>query len=420
MTLPQQRFAALEIDEKTRAMRFDVAGVDLCIINAVRRTIMADVPVAAFRFDPTHPDHATDDGVRVLRNTSSLHNEFVGHRISMVPVCLDENQLHGFDPARYNCVLKVKNAGSDVRNVTTADFDVFDQAGVKLSKAVRDGLFPPCPIAGDHILLLRLKPSSVCDGNGEEILAECTASVGTGRQHARWSPVSKCFFRNKIDEGASEKNLAEKLEGVEDEADRATITAQHATLDAHRCFVKDQHGDPAAFEFFVQSECRLRPSFLVFSALQVLCARLTTMADALVTHDEERVSIQPVANMDDFFHMTLRDEDHTMGNLLQGMLYKRWVRDEGGATVTFVGYSQPHPLENHIVFKIKCAKPGDDVRPHVQEGARWIVSLLEDLLVEWVRFSGLDKQGVVAVDEFLIRNGRRRASAAAALLKKSG
>jgi DNA-directed RNA polymerase subunit L len=394
--------------------RFEIVDVDLCIVNSVRRAIMADVPTAAFKFDPTRQG----EGVIILRNTSTLHNEFIGHRVSLVPLGLDENQMRSFDPTHFKCILKVKNAGSDSLPVTTADFEVFNQAGVRLPKAVRDALFPPCPITGGHILLLRLKPSSVCDGNGEEVHIECVACLGTGRQHARWSPVSQCFFRNKSDSSAVAVSLASKIGGVEtqrkadgrtplDASEIAAIAAQHATLDAHRCFVKDEYGDPSAFEFLLECESALRPTYLVFRALQVLHDKLLAIGEALTSRDADKISVESFPNMDDFYMLTVRGEDHTIGNLLQGMLYKRWIRDGLGKEVAYIGYYQPHPLENHIVIKVKSSVPGDDIRVRMTEGVVWLAAHLDTLIVEWIGFSALDMNGIVAVNELLLRKGRK-------------
>jgi DNA-directed RNA polymerase subunit L len=65
------------------------------------------------------------------------------------------------------------------------------------------------------------------------------------------------------------------------------------------------------------------------------------------------------------------------------------VRDGGASDVSFVGYHQPHPLEGEIVFKVKCAKAGGDVRSLLVEGLAWVVQELTDLSDEWGRFSGM-------------------------------
>ena len=422
------RFSALVADG--RKASFDVTGIDLCVINSMRRAIMAEVPTAAFSFDPTKPG----EGVAVLRNTSSLHNELVGNRVSLVPVCLDANQLRNFDPVDYKCVLKVKNTGNEVLSVTSADFEVFDRTGAKLAKGVRDALFPPCPVTGDHILLLRLKPDTVCDGNGEEVHIECTPSLGVGRQHARWSPVSRCFFRNKSNAALIEASLAARVKQIDEQRaaegkppleprERDAVARQHAALEAHRCFAKDEFGDPVAFEFMLEGDTELTPAYLVFRAFQVLHSKLTAIAEAIRAGDATKVAIEPFPNRDDFYQAVITGEDHTIGNLLQGMLYRRWVRDGGAKEVAYIGYYHPHPLDNDIVVKIKCAIAGDDATARLLDGVSWVADRIDEIMAEWVSFAGLDAASdgarLVVVAEYLLKKSRRNKGTAAEVVVSS-
>lgn len=419
-----KHFSNLVVDG--RKARFDVSGIDLCIVNSLRRAIMSEVPTAAFPFDVSmrHTDDGNSGGVLMVRNSSCLNNEFVGHRVSLVPLGFDENQLHNFQMADYRFVLKVKNDSCEMRTVTTADFEVFDKNDARLPQSTRDMLFPPCQETGDHVLLLRLRPGLQCDGNGEEIHMECRAVLGTGRKHARWSPVSSCYFRNKVDDALCKASLNAKLEALSpaDTDDlRVETEKQHAALDAHRCFMRDEYGDPVAFEFSLECEApRLRPTYVVFKALSVLRSKLDAISASLLETDadESRVYVDTVPNMNDFYHVTVLDEDHTLGNMVQGLLYRRWVRDGMGRDVTYIGYFQPHPLENNIVFKIKCAVAGDDVRSRFAEGIAWASLQLNDLMMEWITFSKLDKDDIIQVKEVLLRADRKRTSAAAVVSRK--
>jgi DNA-directed RNA polymerase subunit L len=408
--------------------RFEVADVDLSIVNSLRRAIMADVRTAAPVFDAAGggAGHGT---IRFVKNTSVLHNEFMGLRLSLVPIGFDENQLHGFRPDQYRFVLRAANAGDAVLNVTTADIRVLDAAGAALPDAERDRLFPPSPVSGDHVLLVRLKPraqgAGALDGGtrGEELHVEFTAQLGSGSSRgAAFSPVSVCFFRNKVDPAAFERSLAErvaraKLQAADAEpgaepgaaVDEAALRRQHAALDGQRDFVRDAHGEPAAFEFVLKSETRLRPTFIVFAGLRALVAKVKRLERGLARRadagagagaevaardgegvvDAAPVHVTAVPNVDDFYELAVHGEDHTLGNMTQAMLFKRWIRDGNSEDVSFIGYSQPHPQEDVIVFKIKLTHPGDDVRTRFAQGLAWLQTHLGALLDEWVRFSGL-------------------------------
>jgi DNA-directed RNA polymerase subunit L len=157
----------------------------------------------------------------------------------------------------------------------------------------------------------------------------------------------------------------------------------------------------------------------VFKGLSVLRHKLDEVRSDLISGADSKTVVEPVPNMDDFYHITVRDEDHTLGNLIQGMLYRRWVRDGMGREVAYVGYYQPHPLENNIAFKIKCVEPGDDVRKRFAEGVAWASAQLDELIHEWIAFSGLDKGDVVEVKELLMHKERKRTSAASVVASRS-
>jgi DNA-directed RNA polymerase subunit L len=153
-------------------------------------------------------------------------------------------------------------------------------------------------------------------------------------------------------------------------------------------------------------ETRQRPRSIVFRALRALYDKLQAVHAALPEASASapgKVEVASYPNMDDFHHITVRGEDHTLGNLLQSMAYKLWVRDGGSKDVSFIGYHQPHPLEDHIVFKIKCVRPGDDVRVRFAEGTAWAMDQLRAVMQAWTAESGLDKAGVVEVNEWLMR-----------------
>ncbi len=437
---------------------FEVAGVDLAIVNSLRRAIMADVNTAAAVFDEAAGAESRGVAMRFVKNTTVLHNEFLGLRLSLVPINFDENQLHALEVAaaqpglaaeaatrQYRFVLQVANTGNDVRNVTTADVLALDASGAALSAADRDALFPPSPVSGDHVLVVRLKPRAPGDSRGEELHVEFGAQLGSGsRRGAAFSPVSVCFFRNKVDPAAFEVSLAAKLVRMRaqaaDEAepgrppaavDEAAVRRQHAALDGQRDFMRDALGEPAAFEFTLKSESRLRPAYLVFAGFRALVDKVRRFerglkhqlqqgaagggggdgGDAAVA-DGARVRVTPVPNVDDFYEVAVQGEDHTLGNMVQAMLFRRWVRDGGAADVSFIGYSQPHPQEDVIVFKVKLARAGDDPRARIVEGLEWLGGQLRALLDEWVRFSLLDKardsrgNPLLAVKEFVAQRDR--------------
>lgn len=399
------RFDSIVRNAKTDRIDFRLHEVSLCIVNAARRAISADVPSAAFAFDICIPD-APGTGIRVLSNTTTLNNEMLAHRLSFIPIHLSENEQGKFhaDPTRYKFSLRVRNkgaAGAAVIDVTSHDIHVMDAFGAPLPDTVRDAMFPPDRITGDHAILVCLRPSPIGDGLGEEIAIDAVASSSSGSANCRWSPVSLCTFKNVVDnklaDDAYQKQKLAEVSGVPVQS-----RAQFNTLDAHRCFAKDQHGDPHIFDFSIESVCGLRPEYVFFKALRILATRVFGLAVALTspTPGTPLVTIEALPNIDDFYAMTIAGEGHTLGNLVQGLLYEKHVRDDRSARLTFVGYHVAHPLEQSICMKFKVV-PGVVIRDFLVEALNGIVAQLDSVALEWTHPSTLDSAGITDVDAFM-------------------
>ena len=73
---------------------FDLTNVDTSLANSFRRTVLSEIPTYGFEDESDKTfSHYLDIGlklpesVKVLENTSSLHNEFLSHRVGLIPVC---------------------------------------------------------------------------------------------------------------------------------------------------------------------------------------------------------------------------------------------------------------------------------------------------------------------------------------------
>ena len=62
-----------------RSVELDVIGVDASIANAIRRTLIADVPTICI------------ENVYVWNNTSVIHDEVLAHRLGLVPLNVNPN-----------------------------------------------------------------------------------------------------------------------------------------------------------------------------------------------------------------------------------------------------------------------------------------------------------------------------------------
>ncbi len=166
-----------------RRAEFTIEGVHPYFVNALRRTLMAEVPKLAI------------DEVTFYDNTSALFDETLAHRLALVPVPTD--------PATLNLVGRVNDEGNPeylVRytltkegpcTVYTEDLECEDKAFA---------------IADPKIPLVELTA-------GQRLILEATAVLGQGTEHAKWQVAHavgyKYYPTAKIDNKKISKEQAE-------------------------------------------------------------------------------------------------------------------------------------------------------------------------------------------------------------------
>ena len=90
---------------------FTVTNGSSSFVNALRRTIITDVQTVSFNVD----DYENSD-LKVIKNTSSVHNEFILHRLGLLPI--NFKGVPKYNPDNYKFVLNVTNKSSKTLNVT--------------------------------------------------------------------------------------------------------------------------------------------------------------------------------------------------------------------------------------------------------------------------------------------------------------
>ena len=63
---------------------FEIRNMSVPLANALRRTFSTLCPTITF--DDKYYDNQEYNSIKIINNTSSLHNEFVSHRLSLLPI----------------------------------------------------------------------------------------------------------------------------------------------------------------------------------------------------------------------------------------------------------------------------------------------------------------------------------------------
>lgn len=153
-------------DLEDREAKVVVEGVPHAFVNALRRTLISDVPSLAV------------EDVTIYDNTSALFDEILAHRIGLLPIPTDleglvKQEECDCDEGCAECTVLYtlsKEGPGTVRSedltATQGDFEVAD---------------PDIP-------LIRLN-------EGQRVMLEATAILGTGDEHSKWSPVHGAGYK---------------------------------------------------------------------------------------------------------------------------------------------------------------------------------------------------------------------------------
>lgn len=280
-------------------MRFELLNTDLSVANALRRIIISEIPTMAIEV------------VEVKENTSALHDEFIAHRLGLIPLlsqdvdrfefsekCVDCQGLK-CDKCQVHFKLQVTCLNEDKLEVTTRHIQ---QINPMISVA---------PVAyvddrgesEDPILIMKLSKNQQLD-------MDLVAKKGTGKLHAKWSPVATCQMRKEptvqIDSDKINRDLTvekrkefvatcprsvykfnEMRNAVEiEDADRCILCiecvryAQSQGLErAVRVGERDEK-----FIFTVESTGVMPPEDIVARALDILSEKLRVLAEGMNKH----------------------------------------------------------------------------------------------------------------------------------------
>jgi ribosomal protein L7/L12 len=266
-------------------LKFTVKGVNVSLANAVRRTILSDIPTYCFRTLP----HA-ENRVHITTNTTRLNNEIIKQRMGCIPIHIKANDpdFEHFNVEDYRVVLDVQNTGTASEYVRTNDFRMVNaKTGKELSESVVRRIFPPDAITGGYILITRLMPRLTQFVEGERIALTAEIGVGTARMDGMYNVVSTCAYCATPNAEEADKVWAERAKMLErDGNDAATIAFEKKNWYAMEA---QRHVKPDSFDFAVQTIGIYENVELLQKACEILIDKMNKI-DGFIDRDEIRIN----------------------------------------------------------------------------------------------------------------------------------
>ena len=348
----------------SRKVQFTLSNTAYPYANTLRRAVMTLVPMVAFRSDPPGIVLENSD-IKVIQNDSTTQpNELLAHRIGILPI-------HGldpetFDPDRYVFKIDLENTGPSPMDVTASDIKVYERRkAADLSETLveipgRD-FFVPNPLTRDTCLITALPPKR--SSLTPTLKVEMRATVGTGREHARFIPTCQSTYAYTLDTNTERRNAyfekwlithknVEPEALKQDEKRRGELDREFKTMQIQRIYKVDSKGEPNSFDFQIESVGTMAPRAIIERALIGL-TKLCNPYTGLDSGDlPDTISVTPSDSQMPGFDFLIQGEDHTFGNMIQTWLVDNHVDGEGAPRISFAGYKIPHPLKDELLLRI--------------------------------------------------------------------
>ncbi|KAF2277610.1 insert subdomain of RNA polymerase alpha subunit [Westerdykella ornata] len=254
------------IEASNERAHFVIKNSNLETANSLRRTMLAEIPTLAI------------DVVEVLDNTSVLADEFICHRLGLIPL-----SAKGIDELLYSrdcecdgycelcsvvLTLQAKCESSDVMKVYARDLVITSSRG---NQQLGNPVLTDPDRLGSCIVKLR---------RGQAIHMRCIAKKGIAKEHAKWAPTAAVGF--EYDPGNRLRHLDYWYE--EDPKKEWPVNEQHLNMDG----VPPQEGEPfdydavpTRFFFDVETVGGMPPDEIVTKGISTLQEKLAAVIQEL-------------------------------------------------------------------------------------------------------------------------------------------
>jgi DNA-directed RNA polymerase subunit L len=335
---------------------FTLSGVNVSLANAIRRTILSDIPLVVFRTTPHEQNKAN-----IIANTSRLNNEILKQRLSCIPIHIKD--IDGFPLKNYQLEVNVENITDTMMYVTTENFVINDLVtGKPIDQAKNREIFPADDYTGYFIDFVRLRPKISEELPGEKINLTCELSIGTAKEDGMFNSVSTCSYGYTVDSVVQEATLEKLRQKWKDEgknADEVNFEAKNwKLLDGMRITKQD------SFDFIIQTVGIFDNIELVQKACEILIDKFQYQ-DSLIEKDE--LVIEKSQNtMANSYDIILENEDYTIGKVLEYFMYTKFYETK---MLTFCGFKMMHPHDSYSIIRVayKDAIDKSSIKGHLKE-----------------------------------------------------
>jgi DNA-directed RNA polymerase subunit D len=182
-------------------VQFEVSESEPMIANAIRRTLIADVPKMAIEDVEFHLGPIRSEDGKEYESIAPLFDEVIAHRLGLVPLPTDLDL--------YNPKATCKTCGGEGCTSCTIIYSLNKRGPATVYSGDME------PIGDPKLKPVDPKIPLVQLGDGQAMLVYATAVLGTGREHAKWQPTAAVGYRYRPQVEIDNKKMDAKKFPVE-------------------------------------------------------------------------------------------------------------------------------------------------------------------------------------------------------------
>ena len=371
--------------ENDTEMSFVLSGVDRSIANGLRRTLLSDIPCVVMNAFPHDKCN-----IHITKNTSKFNNEIIKQRLACIPVHITDLNT---PIDQLELELDVENKSEDVMYVTTQDIKIKNnKTQTYLSEDDRRDIFPPNPMTGYYIDIVRLRPRLTPTSEGERLTFTAKLTIRTQDDSSMFNMASTCVYGYTEDDAKVKEQYKIKEQELKDADVKGENLQLQMTdwglLDAQRYFI------PNSFDFTIKTV----GVYTCKELLKIGCERLIEKAKTIKAiietpnknatlnsneddHIMKDVDIQATTStIQNGYDVIVYNEDHTLGEILQYLLEATHYGED--KQITYVAFDRIHPHHNYTFGKIGYHEPTEKsvVAAHLIEALDNMVSVYENMM----------------------------------------
>lgn len=350
---------------KSNNITFDIKGdsehgLDKSIINSIRRVLLSSIPTVGFRTEIDQSD------ITIVKNNTSLHNEFLLHRMGLLPLYIDPTDFN----KNYLFHLNVENINEPVKTITAENINIYplkknidpdllkevDMNNYDIESPLKEkdkmNIFRPFKFQNQksYCILTELKNTNSETKQSLELYG--VPRVSFGYEDARWQSVSCATYSFKKNNDLFKKILNEKID-IENIKDKKAFEKELYIKESERYYYRDNHSEPFWYSFKIDSQHYNSSKDLFIMATEIITKELGIISDEIpkmVSNEDCIMSIVNNKKNENIYQITLQNADDTIGNIIQSYISRYLINDK--SVLNVCGYKYEHPLKDIVHFNI--------------------------------------------------------------------